>query len=305
MDKAYDVLIVGGGPAGYTAALYAARSGLATLVLEKTAPGGQMALTAQIDNYPGFPHGVDGWALGQQMKEGAHRFGAQTLTATVQKLVLNSSIKEVHTAEAVYTAPAVVLATGATAKPLGLPKEAELVGAGVSYCGHCDGMFYRGKTVAVVGGGNSAVAEALYLSRLAKTVYLIHRRDKLRATKLYCEQVSRTAKIHVLYHSRVTQLLGEKTLTGIVVEDLFKGREQPLALDGLFICIGRQPATRLVEGQVVLDEQGYVLAGEDTQTNLPGVYAVGDVRQKSLRQIVTAVADGAVAATQMEAYLQR
>lgn len=302
-EKIYDMIVVGGGPGGYTAALYAARAGLSVAVLEKLSAGGQMALTGQIDNYPGFSNGVDGFTLGQDMKAGAERFGAQTLRVQVKKLQLSGPVKEITTDTEVLRAKTVVVATGANPRPLGVAGEEALVGRGVSYCGHCDGMFFRGKTVAVVGGGNSAVAEALFLSRIAKKVYLIHRRDTLRATALYRQQLESLDNVQILWESAVTGLIHNERLTGITLKHLSTGEEKEIPLDGLFISVGRAPATELVQGQLALDDAGYIVADETTQTNLPGVYAVGDVRSKALRQIVTAVADGAVAVHYAEKYL--
>ena len=303
MDNIYDLVIVGGGPAGYTAALYGARAGLSTLVVEKLAAGGQMNLTHQIDNYPGFPEGIDGFTLGQQMLEGAQRFGAQTRYAQVVSLALDQQPKVIHATDGDILARAVILATGAEPRPLGLAKEAALMGRGVSYCAFCDGMFYRNKTVVVVGGGNTAAAEALQLSRLAKKVYLVHRRKTLRATKIYHKPIREAENIEFLGAHAVTELLEDGVLTGVRVQDLQTGKERVLEAQGLFVSIGRNPATQLVAGQLELDSQGYILADESTRTSLPGVFAAGDVRTKSLRQVVTAVADGANAAAQAEQYL--
>ena len=303
MEKIYDMLIVGGGPGGYSAALYAARAGLSVLVLERMSVGGQMALTHQIDNYPGFADGVDGYTLGEQMRRGAERFGALTRFADVQKLELKEKPKLVHTSEGVFKAHTVVVATGAGPRHLGLEREQEFVGSGLSYCAHCDGMFFKNKTVAVIGGGNSAVGDALILSRICKEVILIHRRDSLRATKLYHKQLQEAGNIRILWNTVPTALLGEFLLDGVQVRDVVSGRSQQLAVNGLFVSIGRDPATDLVKGQLALDENGYILAGESTATSIPGVFAVGDVRTKMLRQIITAAADGAVAAHCAEEYL--
>ena len=303
--KRYDMVIIGGGPGGYTAALYAARAGLKTIVLEKLSAGGQMALTSQIDNYPGFPNGVDGFELADNMQQQAQRYGAETELAEVTALHLESAIKRVETTEGDFEAQTVVIATGANPRPLGIANEQQLTGKGVHYCAHCDGMFYRGKTVAVVGGGNSAVADALHLSRLAKKVYLIHRRDSLRAEKIYEKALQDAENIEFLWNSTVSELLHEGRLNGIRVHNVQSGEERELVLDGLFISIGRSPATSLVKGQLKLDQAGYILADETTHTSLPGVFAVGDVRTKALRQVVTAVADGAVAAHFADAYLRQ
>lgn len=304
MKKDFDVVIIGGGPAGYTAALYTVRSGFSTLVIEKMAAGGQMNETVQIDNYPGFDEGIDGFTLGMKMRSGAERFGAVTENAEVKSVQLRADVKTVETDLGVFTAKAVIVATGAGHKHLGIEHEAELVGRGIGYCASCDGMFYRGKTVAVVGGGNSAAADALVLSRIARKVYLIHRRDSLRATKVYHEALEKAENVEFVWDSEVSELLFDEKLTAARVKNVKNGEEKQLELDGLFISIGRDPATQLFRGQLELDERGYIVAGESTQTSVPGVYAVGDVRTKEVRQIVTAAADGAVAAHYVEEYLK-
>lgn len=301
--KLYDMLIVGGGPGGYTAALYAARAGLSVALLEKLSAGGQMALTSEIDNYPGFPQGVDGFDLGMQMKAGAERFGAETVTAEVYSLKLEGPVKEADTSEGVFYGRTVVFATGANPRYLGLEKEQALTGKGLHYCAHCDGMFYRNKTVMVVGGGNTAAADALLLSRIAKKVILVHRRDTLRATKIYHEPLQKAENIEFLWNSSLSGLVEDGRVRGAVVRNLQTGAETEVAVDGIFVSIGRSPATALVKGQLVLDEAGYILADESTRTNIAGVFAVGDVRSKALRQIVTAVSDGAVAAHYADEYL--
>ena len=300
MAKVYDMLILGGGPGGYTAALYAARAGLSVKVLEKLSAGGQMALTTQIDNYPGFPEGIDGFELGERMQQQAERFGAETEYAEVTAVELDQDPKVIHTSEGDFWGKTVVIATGANPRKLGIEKEDALVGRGVAYCAACDGMAFRGKRVAVVGGGDSAVADALLLSRVAKEVTLIHRRDTLRATKIYHESLKNAENITLLMNSQVKTLLADKRLTGILVQTPEGERELPV--EGIFISVGRKPNTALFEGQLTL-ENGYIKAGEDTKTNIPGVYAVGDVRTKQLRQIVTAVADGAMAVHSAESYL--
>ena len=301
----FDTIVIGGGPGGYTAALYATRAGFSALVLEKLSPGGQMATTDQIDNYPGFPQGVNGFELALEMQKGAQRFGAQTELAEVLQVDLRGPVKEVVTQKETYRAPTVVLATGASPRELGLPGERELRGRGVSYCATCDGMFYRGKTVAVVGGGNTAAADVLYLSRLCEKVFLIHRRDQLRASRVYLEPLKQAENVEILWDSQVTELLYGETLTGIKVRNKKTGETRELSLDGLFLAVGQLPNTQLFQGQVELDAAGCVVADETTRTNLPGVFAVGDLRQKPLRQVVTAAADGAVAAHFLEEYLSQ
>ena len=299
----YDMVIIGGGPGGYTAALYAARAGLDTLVLEKLSAGGQIALTSQVDNYPGFEEGIDGFTLGEKMQAQAERFGARTEYAEVTKIDLNASPKIIDSSEGTFYGRTVVIATGAGPRELGVPKEQELVGRGVAYCAACDGMFYRGKTVAVVGGGNSAAADALLLSRFAKQVIIIHRRDSLRATKIYHEPLMNAGNVEFRWNSTVEELLQDGKLTGVRLRDVNNGEESIVELDGIFVSIGRKPATALTEGQLELDKGGYIIADESTETNIPGVYAVGDVRTKKLRQVVTAVADGAMAVHMAEEFL--
>jgi len=302
-NHVYDMIIIGGGPGSYTAALYAARAGLDVVVLEKLSAGGQMAQTHTIDNYPGFPEGIDGWELAQNMQAQAERFGAKTEYADVTSVDLEAQPKRVTSSEGEFLAKTVVIATGAGPRELGIPEEQEMTGRGVAYCAACDGMFYKGKTVVVVGGGNSAAADALLLSRIAKKVYLVHRRDTLRATKIYHAPLMEAENVEFLWNSAVVGLEHGMKLTGVKVRNLQTGEEQSVEADGLFISIGRKPATDLVKDQLQLDQGGYIIAGEDTRASIPGVYAVGDVRTKQLRQIVTAVADGAIAVHAAEEFL--
>ena len=299
----YDMIVVGGGPGGYTAALYAARAGLDTLVLEKLSAGGQMALTEEIDNYPGFEEGIDGFTLAEKMQRQAERFGARSEYAQVERMDLTAAPKVLETSEGTFYGKTVVLATGANPRELGLPNEASLTGRGVAYCAACDGMRYKGKTVVVVGGGNSAAADAMLLSRIAKKVILVHRRDTLRATKVYHQPLMQAANIEFCWNSTVTELLHEEKLTGVKLKNVNTGVETTVPCDGVFISVGRKPATELAAGQLELDRSGYIIADETTKTSLPGVYAVGDVRTKPLRQVVTAVADGAMAVHMAEEYL--
>ncbi len=307
----YDMAVIGGGPAGYTAALYGARAGLSVLVLEKLSPGGQMGTTDMVDNYPGFPEGIGGFELAVRMKQGAGRFGAETRLAEVQDVELAGQIKRISTKDGPVEARTVVLASGASPRELGLPGERELRGRGVSYCATCDGMFYRGKTVAVVGGGNTAVADALYLSRLCEKVYLIHRRDTLRASRVYLNPLRQTGNVEFVWNSQIEEFLYGETVSGVKVREKLTGETREIPCAGLFVAIGSLPETGLYRGKVDLDEAGYVKTDETTRARLPGgdilpgVFAVGDLREKPLRQIVTAAADGAVAAHFAEEYLEQ
>ena len=301
--RLYDMVIIGGGPGGYTAALYAARAGLRVVVLEKLSAGGQMALTQEIDNYPGFEDGIDGFELGEKMQNQAQRFGAETEYAEVTALDLAADPKVIETSEGTFYGKTVVIATGANPRELGLAGERELVGRGLAYCAACDGMTVRGKTAVVVGGGNSAAEDALLLSRIAQKVILVHRRDTLRATKVYHEPLEKAENVEFRWNTAVEELLSEKKLTGLRLRDLKTGAVSDLACDGVFVSIGRKPATGLVAGQLELDKAGYIVADETTKTNIPGVFAAGDVRTKPLRQVVTAVADGAMAVHFAQEYL--
>lgn len=302
--KKVDVAVLGGGPGGYTAALYCARAGFSVVVIEKMAPGGQMATTGQVDNYPGFDEGIDGFELGERMQRGAERFGAETLFADVTAVELAGDIKRIVTTDGEIEARAVVLSTGASPRELGLPEERELRGRGVAYCATCDGMLYKGKTVVVAGGGNSAAADALHLAKLCKKVILVHRRDALRASQVYLTPLKESG-VEFLWNSRITGILHGGQVTGVRVADVKTGAEREVPCDGLFVAVGRVPDTALFAGQVRLEEHGYVDADETTRTNLPGVFAVGDLRSKPLRQIVTAASDGAVASHFIEEYLMQ
>ena len=302
--KLRDVVIIGGGPAGYTAALYAARAGLSALVVEKFSAGGQMTETMQIDNYPGFDEGVDGFTLGAKMQAGAERFGAETVNSEVLSVELVATPKKIvlDTGEEIH-AKSVIIATGAVHKHLGVADEETLIGRGVGYCAACDGMLYRGKTVAVVGGGNSAAADALLLSKICKKVYLIHRRDALRAERVYHEPLMNAENVEFVWNSEVQSIIFDARVSGVEVKSKESGEVRTLDVDGLFISIGRSPATELFRGQLELDGAGYIIADETTKTSIDGVFAVGDVRTKPFRQIATAVADGAVAAHFAESYV--
>jgi thioredoxin reductase (NADPH) len=304
MERIYDMIIVGGGPGGYTAALYGARAGLKVLVIEKLSAGGQMALSPMIDNYPGFDEGIDGFTLGMKMQQGAEKYGAKTIYGEATAVKLKGTTKEIITAEETLLAKTVVIATGADPKTLGLDGEADLTGRGVHYCAHCDGRFYKDKTVMVIGGGDSAASDALYLSRLCKKVILVHRRDTLRATKIYHAPLMAAENVSFRWNSRPAALLrGEDgRLIGATLELLTDGSTENVLCDGIFVSIGRRPVTEFLGG--ALDTVGgYLIADESTRTAIPGVYAAGDVRTKELRQVVTAVSDGAQAVHFAQEYL--
>ena len=294
-EHIYDMIVVGGGPGGYTAALYAARAGLDTVILEKLSAGGQMALTEQIDNYPGFEDGIDGFSLGEKMKRGTERFGVETKLAEVLSLDLSGTVKKAETSEGPLLARTIVLATGAGPRELGIEGEQELIGKGVNYCAACDGMFYKNKTV--------VIADALILSRICKKVIVVHRRDTLRATKIYHEPLMKAENVEFRWDSEIIELLHDEKVIGIRLRNVKTGEETTLACDGVFVSIGRKPSSELVKDQVEVDPAGYIIADESTRTNIPGVFAVGDVRTKALRQVVTAVADGATAVHYAEEYL--
>ena len=302
-EHIYDMIVVGGGPGGYAAALYAARAGLDTVVLEKLSAGGQMALTEQIDNYPGFEDGIDGFSLGEKMKRGTERFGVETKLTEVLSLDLSGTVKKAETSEGPLFARTIVVATGAGPRELGIEDEQELIGKGVNYCAACDGMFYKNKTVVIAGGGNTAAADALILSRICKKVIVVHRRDTLRATKIYHEPLMKAENVEFRWDSEIIELLHDEKVIGIRLRNVKTGEETTLACDGVFVSIGRKPSSELVKDQVEVDPAGYIIADESTRTNIPGVFAVGDVRTKALRQVVTAVADGATAVHYAEEYL--
>ena len=302
-NNCFDVIIIGGGPAGYTAALYAARANLTAMVIEKFAPGGQVATTEIVENYPGFVEGINGFELGMQMKKGAERFGVKTKLAEVKSVELDKNPKLIHTSKDTFQAKTIILALGAYPRELGLPNERNLRGRGVSYCATCDGMFYKDKTVVIVGGGNTAVADAIFLAKICKKVYLVHRRDELRASKTYMESLEKTENIEFIWSSEVVEILADEFVTGVKVKSRKDDSIRMVSCDGIFVAIGNVPNTELIKGQVELDEAGYVPADETTRTNIPGVFAVGDMRNKPLRQIVTAVADGAVASKYAEEYI--
>ena len=302
MKYVYDVIIIGGGPAGYTAALYCTRAGMDVLVIEKITVGGQMCSTMQIDNYPGYEGGIDGITLGNKMQKGAEKFGAKTLLEQVVSVDLNGDIKKVNTTDKTLYAKSVIVATGAEHKKLGIYNEEKLIGKGVGYCATCDGMFYKGKTVAVVGGGNSAVTDALYLSKICKKVILIHRRDTFRAAHSLVEKARHMDNIEFIIDTTVSEICGEDMVEKLMLTNVKTKEKTQLEVNGIFIAVGIVPDTDILQGVVEMDEKGYVLADELGNTNIPGIFVAGDCKKKKLRQIITAVADGANAVTGVEEY---
>lgn len=299
-----DVIVAGGGPAGCTAAIYCARAGLSVCVLERLCAGGQMASTQSVENYPGFDEAVDGFALGERMHRQAERFGAKMRLCEVNGARLDAPVKTLLTSEGAMQARCVILATGAYPRRLGLPGEERFEGRGIHYCASCDGMAYRGKRVAVVGGGDAAAADALALSRICSHVTLIHRRKTLRAAYAEQKPLFDASNLTLCLSSTVSALMGGEHLTGVCVRNGETGAESEIACDGVFVSIGRVPDTApFAGGALKLDDAGYIVAGETARTSLPGVFAAGDVRTKEVRQIVTAVADGAVAARRAEEYV--
>ena len=299
----YDLIIIGSGPAGLSAAVYGKRAGFSTLVIEENPmSGGQVLNTYEVDNYLGLP-GISGFEMGMQFREHADRLGAEFTEGRAEQIEKCGQTWKVTTTEGIFEAKAVILAAGATHRHLEVPGEEAFSGRGVSYCATCDGMFYKDKSVVIVGGGNTAVADALFLAKICKKVYLVHRRDELRASKTYMDSLEKTTNIEFVWSSEVAEILEDGMVTGVKVKNKADGSLREIACDGIFVAIGNIPNTDLIKGQVALDEAGYVVADETTKTNIPGVFAVGDMRAKPLRQIVTAVADGAVASKYAEEFI--
>ena len=301
MEKIYDLLIVGSGPAGLAAAIYAQRARLDTLVIEKEyISGGQVVNTYEVDNYPGIP-GINGYELGVKFREHADQLGARFVTAEVKDIIIEETTKKVVTSEGDYRAKAVILAMGATHRELQVPGEKELAGMGVSYCATCDGAFFRGRTVAVVGGGDVAVEDAIFLARGCEKVYLIHRRDELRAAKSLQEKLFACDNVEVIWDTVVREICGEDHVESVKLYNVKTEETKCMDMDGVFVAVGIVPNSQIARGLVDMDEGGYILAGEDGATSQPGIFAAGDIRKKALRQIVTAVADGANAVTAVRA----
>ena len=299
----YDIIIIGAGPAGLTAAIYARRASKSVLVLEALSYGGQIINTPDIENYPAAMH-ISGYDFATKVYEQAQELGAEFVFEKAVGIKDNGDTKEVITDDNTYTAKAIIIATGSENRKLGVENEDKLVGRGISYCATCDGAFYRGKKVAVVGGGNTALEDALYLADLAETVYLIHRRDAFRGDESTVNALKERNNVKFIYNSNVTKLIAEKRLTAIEVTDKNTNEVTTIELNGLFVAVGRIPENQNFAQLIKLDDSGYVSAGEDCITNVPGIYAAGDNRTKSVRQLVTAAADGAVAATEAVRFVQ-
>jgi thioredoxin reductase (NADPH) len=301
-----EVIIIGSGPAGYTAAIYTARAGLKPLMIASSVePGGELMKTTEVENFPGFPNGLMGPDLMYAMQEQAERFGTEVLLDDVTEVELNGDVKIVKTGSGqTYESKSVILATGAAYRELGLPREKELSGHGVSWCATCDGFFFREKTIAVVGGGDSAMEEAMFLTRFASKVYLIHRRDSFKASKTMVDRVLENPKIEVIYNSAVAEIKGESKVEGLVIENTVDGSKSNLEVTGLFIAIGSDPRVGLVQGKVELSEDHFIkVDGRSSKTNVPGVFACGDVIDPTYRQAITAAGSGCVAALDAEHYL--
>lgn len=302
--RAYDTIIIGGGPAGLAAGLYAMRSGLKTVLLEKLQPGGQVIVTDFVENYPGFPSGISGGELSAHMEAQARAVGLEIIATEVVSVDFTGPAKVVLTPDEEYKAPTIIVASGATYRRLNVPGEQQLTGKGVSYCATCDGPLFRDKEIAVVGGGNTAVQDAVFLARFARKVTIVHRRDALRATKILQERAFKNEKVDIAWNSVVVEINGNERVEGLVLRDVKTRADRSVPVDGVFIVVGTDPNTEFVKRSVVLDPAGYILTDEDMRTNVPGVYAAGDCRRKSLRQIVTAAADGAIAAVSAERYIE-
>lgn len=296
----YDVIIVGGGPAGFTAALYSARANMKTLLIERFFSGGQMATTEVMENYPGFENPINGIELAMRMENQAKKFGAEILYDEVVELELNEKIKTVKTKKTEYKTKSVILAMGGSSRKLGLEQENRLLGRGVSYCATCDGSFYKDMTVAVIGGGDTAVEDANYLSRMCKKVYLVHRRDELRAAKSLQDEVFKNPKVEIIWDTVVEDIEGTEAVKALKIKNVKTSAVKSLDIEGVFIAVGINPNTKLVENDVELSKSGHIITDENMNTKIPRVMACGDIREKSLRQVITAAADGAIAAYSVE-----
>lgn len=302
-QKLHDLIIIGGGPAGLTTGLYAARGRLDVVLLERALPGGQVALTERVDNYPGFPEGIEGPELAMKMEEQARRFGLETTFAEVEAISFDGPAKIVRSTAGEFRAKSLVICSGATPKKLGVPGEAEFRGRGVSYCATCDGAFFRDEDVVVIGGGDAAVEESLYLAKLARKVTIIHRRKELRAQKVIQEIAFKEPRISFLWDSVVDEIRGDSKVTSVLVRNVETGQVIEVPTAGVFIYVGMSPLTDFVPPEIERSPEGYIITAEDLQTSVPGVFAAGDARRKPLRQVATAVGEGALAAHSVEKYL--
>jgi thioredoxin reductase (NADPH) len=302
----YDIAIIGGGPAGLAASIYAARSGLKTIILEEKVFGGQIILSANLENYPGFPEGISGMDIIDNFLDQVKKFEVEIKYGGVENVENDMSFKRVILKNGnCITAKTIILATGASPDKLGCHGEAKFIGKGVSYCATCDGVFFKDKTVAVVGGGDSSLEETLYLVNLVKKIYLIHRRDQFRAVKILQDRVKKNSKIEIIFDSVVKEILGDKSVKGVSIENIRTKQQSSFSVDGVFIYIGLTPNSKFVSNLIQTDEYGYIITNEEMETNIPGIFAAGDVREKSLRQVITACADGAIAASKAQKFIEK
>jgi thioredoxin reductase (NADPH) len=303
MSKEYDIIIIGGGPAGLSAGIYASRARLRTLLIEKGMFGGLIANAELVENYPGFPEGISGFDIGERMSHQASKFGLETLSAEVTGVDLLKDIKVINTTEGDFSARAVIIASGAERKRLGVPGEDIFINRGVSYCATCDGALFRDRVVAVVGGGDSAVEEALFLTRFASKVIIIHRRNQLRASKMAQERALSNKKIDPMWDTVVEEIKGNSKVSQLVVRNVKSGATAQIVADGVFVYVGQNPNTGFLKGQLPLDKEGYIITDDRMETQIKGVYAAGDIRKNSSRQVITAAGDGATAAISAEKFL--
>jgi thioredoxin reductase (NADPH) len=299
----YDVIIIGAGPAGLTAGIYAARGGLKTAIVELAMPGGQAASTENIENYPGFPDGINGYELMNSFHKQALTFGVEFIFEEVHKLDLKGSVKEIHTDSQVLDARTIIVAAGSKPRLLGVPGEDVFKGRGVSYCATCDGAFFRGKKVVVVGGGDAALEEGVYLTKFAEEVIIVHRRAAFRASQIAINRAKDNPKIRFELNATIEEILGSDRVEGVRIHDVLNGETREITADGIFIYVGTDPNAQFINGEIEVDDRGYILTTPLLQTNIAGVYAAGDIRNTPLRQVATAVGDGALAAVEVEKYL--
>ncbi|MDY0360618.1 MAG: thioredoxin-disulfide reductase [Desulforegulaceae bacterium] len=305
MDKNdYDVVIIGGGPAGLTAGIYAKRAGLSALLIEKHTPGGQIMITDWIENYPGFPEGLAGYDLTMKMEQQAKNFGLEIIQGDVKSLETDSKIKKINLSDKSVNSKTVIIASGCSPKKLGIPGENTLYGKGVSTCATCDAMFFRNKDVIAIGGGDTAVQETLFLTKFARKVYLVHRRDKLRATKILQDRILSNEKVEMVWDSTATEILGSKSVEAVSVKNVKTGEIKKIEAEGCFIWVGTLPNTEFLNAQIKVDESGFIITNNRMETSAKGIFAAGDVRNTPLRQVSTAVGDAAIAAFCADQYIE-